>query len=160
MELMLFNAQINDFEQIFELYQNVINTTFTTWDKNYPSKKLVLKDIQNSNLYVLKDGQTIVAVSYLGKNENDNDNWSLKLKNPLGVARICVNPSQQGKGIGTFFMNKLIETAKNLGADGMHFHVCTKNVSAMKMYEKVGFKNCGLGKSNYGFDFYRYEIAF
>lgn len=43
---------------------------------------------------------------------------------------------------------------------GMQFHVCTKNISAMKMYEKVGFKNYGLGKSNYGFDYYKYKLSF
>ena len=153
-------AQEKDFNQICDLYKNVIKTTFTTWDDEYPSKKLIMEDIESGKLYLLKELNKIVAVSYLGKNENEDENWTIKLKNPLGVARICVCPTMQKKGVGTYFMKQLIDTAKMMGADGMHFHVCTKNVSAMKMYENVGFINCGLGKSNYGYDFYKYEMAF
>ena len=54
----------------------------------------------------------------------------------------------------------LVKEAKDRGADGMHFHVATLNSSAMRMYENVGFVNCGLGKSNYGFDYYKYEMVF
>ena len=92
--------------------------------------------------------------------DDSEENWSIHLKNPQGVVRICVDPEYQGRGVGSCFMGKLIDEAKNRGADGMQFHVCTKNISAMKMYEKVGFKNLGLGKSNYGFDYYKYELAF
>lgn len=158
--LKLSNAKSEDFDEILNLYKGVIDTTFTTWDENYPSKQLIYGDIIKSNLYILKEDNKLIAVSYLGKNENEDEDWQYKLSNPLSVARICVSPTQQGKGIGTYFMEKLIEKAKKMGADGMHFHVCTKNLSAMKMYEKVGFKNCGLGKSNYGFDFYKYEMIF
>lgn len=153
-------AKEQDQIRIFELYQSVIQSTFTTWDENYPSKALILEDIRNENLYILIDKDEIVAVGYLGKNENEDDNWAIHLNNPFGVARICVNPSYQGRGIGSYFMQKLIDEAKHRGADGMHFHVCTKNIAAMKMYEKVGFSNCGLGKSNYGFDFYKFEMKF
>lgn len=158
--LKLSNAKSEDFDEILNLYKGVIDTTFTTWDENYPSKQLIYDDIIKSNLYILKEDNKLIAVSYLGKNENEDEDWQYKLSNPLSVARICVSPTQQGKGIGTYFMEKLIEKAKKMGADGMHFHVCTKNLSAMKMYEKAGFKNCGLGKSNYGFDFYKYEMIF
>ena len=160
MKLNFLQARKSDVDEILILYKEVIKTTFTTWDENYPSKELIEDDINNNNLYVLKNGNEIVAVSFLGKKEQENENWQIKLNNPLGVARICVSPKYQGQGIGSYFMKCLIEKAKQNGADGMHFHVCTINPSAMKMYEKVGFKNYGLGKSNYGFDYYKYEQKF
>ena len=153
-------ARSSDLNSILILYKEVIENTFTTWDENYPSKNLIIEDIKSKNLYVAKINGEIVAVSYLGKSENTTEKWTIKLNKPLGVARICVNPKFQGKGIGTSFMQFLIEKAKKRGADGMHFHVCTKNVSASKMYEKCGFKNCGLGESNYGYDYYKYEQKF
>ncbi len=161
MKLVFQKATIEDLSSILELYKKVIETTFTTWDENYPSKELIISDIKNSELYLLKNSKgECVAVSFLGINDDSKENWVIQLKSPLGVARICVSPDYQGKGIGSYFMNRLIDEAKNRGADGMQFHVCTKNISAMKMYEKVGFKNYGLGKSNYGFDYYKYELAF
>lgn len=160
MELEFLNATTADVNEIMTLYADVINSTFTTWDENYPSRVLVESDIKNGNLYIAKQGNEIVAVSFLGKKEEEKENWELSLNSALGVARICVSPKFQGQGIGTRFMEFLIKKAKSLNADGMHFHVCTKNESAIKMYEKVGFKNYGLGKSNYGYDFYKYEQSF
>lgn len=152
-------AKISDLSSITMLYKDVIANTFTTWDENYPSIELIKKDILQQNLYVLRQQNNIIATSFLGQKEND-DNWDTRLSNPLSVARICVSPQHQGRGIGKMFLKQLMETAKNLGADGMHFHVCTLNQAAMRMYESCGFKNTGLGKSNYGYDYYKYEIKF
>jgi ribosomal protein S18 acetylase RimI-like enzyme len=160
MELEFSKAKLRDLDQILILYKEVIKKTFTTWDENYPSKELIINDIKSQKLYIVKMGGEIIAVSYMGVSENTTEKWSIELKNPLGVARICVNPKFQGMGVGTRFMNFLVEEAKKQGADGMHFHVCTQNVSAEKMYKKSGFKNYGLGESNYGFDYYRFEQKF
>lgn len=153
-------ANENDFGEIKKLYKNVIKTTFTTWDENYPSDNLLIEDIKNEQLFVLRDNSKIIAVSFLGTKNNDTENWSLKLKSPMSVARICVSPQYQGRGVGSYFMNQIICEAKKRGADGMHFHVCTQNSSAIKMYEKVGFKNLGRGQSNYGYDFFKFEQKF
>ena len=153
-------ANLKDVPEIMAHYKDVIKITFTTWDENYPDEKLVKSDIDDGNFYVLKDDGKIVAVSFLGEKKNDTEEWKTKLSKPMGVARICVSPSQQGKGIGTMFMQMLIDEAKQRGADGMHFHVCTQNPSAMKMYEKCGFVRSDEIVNNYGFDFYKYEQMF
>lgn len=153
-------ANKEDVNEIMLLYNEVMKTTFTTWGQGYPSKDLIEEDIHAGNLYVLKDDNKIIAVSFLGVKEEENENWENKLTNALGIARICVSSRYQGRGIGTKFVSLLVKEAKDRGADGMHFHVATLNSSAMRMYENVGFVNCGLGKSNYGFDYYKYEMVF
>lgn len=160
MEIAFLKAKAADLDEIANLYKDVIANTFTTWDENYPSKELLSCDINLGKLYVAKINNEIIGVSFLGAKENDTESWNVQLSKPMGVARICVSPKVQGKGIGSRFMNFLIDEAKKQGADGMHFHVCTENISAMKMYEKCGFKNYGLGKSDYGFDYYKYEQSF
>ncbi len=160
LNLVLSKAEKENIDEIYELYQNVIKKTFTTWDKSYPSKQLIGVDIKNKNLYVLKLNGKIVAVSFLGEYENQDDDWKHKLNNGFGIARICVSPDYQGRGIGASLLKLLIEEAKNRGADGLHFHVCVQNKSAIKMYEKAGFENCGIGKPNYGFEYYKYEMVF
>ncbi len=159
-DLVFETAVENNLNEIMGLYKRVIKTTFTTWDENYPSKELIGDDIKNKEIYVIKLNNKIVAVSFLGKKENDTEQWCVDLKRSMGIARICVDPEFQGKGIGTMLVKKLIETAKEKGADGMQFHVEVSNVSAMKMYEKCGFKNYGRGQSNYGYDYYKYELIF
>ena len=159
-EIEFLKAKQFDLDEILNLYKEVILNTFTTWDENYPSKELLVNDINMGNLYIAKINNEIIGVSFLGEQEKNSENWCVKLNNPLGVARICISPKFQGKGIGSRFMSFLMDEAKKQGADGMRFHVCTKNPSAMKMYERCGFKNYGLGQSNYGFDYYKYEKSF
>lgn len=163
MELVLEQAEINQLDEIMKLYKDVIKKTYTTWDEYYPSKELVEEDIKKNNFYVLKTNGKIIAVSFLGEKDADEtkeENWTYPLKSAISIARICVSPKYQGQGVGTKFLNMLMTQAKELGADGIHFHVATQNMAACRMYEKSGFKNCGLGQSNYGFDFYKYEIVF
>lgn len=154
-------AEPNDVPEIMALYKEVIKTTFTTWDENYPSADLIKSDIDDGNFYVFKtDDGKIVAASFLGVKKDDAEHWFHTLSNPMGVARICVSRLQQGKGVGTAFMKMLIDEAKRRGADGMHFHVCTKNSSAIKMYEKCGFVRYGEVVEQYGFEFFKYEQVF
>lgn len=160
MDHKLVLATLDDIDEILSLYHHVIETTFTTWGDDYPNRELLENDIMSKSLYVLKSQNDIIGVSFFGIKENDDESWIFPLSNPMSVARICVSPEHQGKGVGTYLMHKLVSLAKEKGADGMHFHVCTQNPSAMKMYEKAGFKNTGPGKSNYGFEFFKYEQIF
>ena len=160
MELKFELAKKSDINEIMQIYKDVIKNTFTTWNDDYPALDIIEDDIINKSFYVLKNNKEIVAISYLGVNENEDEDWKYKLQKPLGIARICVSPKYQHQGIGTTLLNMLINQAKILGADGLHFHVATINPNAIKMYLKCGFENCGQGKSNYGFDFYKFEMKF
>ena len=105
-------AEKKDLDIIMKIYKDVINSTFTTWDEDYPSKQLVQEDIEKKTLYVLKNEDDIVAISFLGPNENENEKWKYKLQNPLGIARICVAPNYQGQGFGKLMLKYLIKLAK------------------------------------------------
>ncbi len=160
MNIVFKQAEAKDLDLIVKTYKDVINSTFTTWDENYPSKELVQEDIEKKTLYILKSEDDIVAVSYLGENENEDENWKYKLEHPLGIARICVSPKYQGKGFGKLILQNLIRLAKEKKADGLHFHVAILNKVAIKMYLSCGFENCGQGASNYGYDYYKFEMKF
>ena len=153
-------AEKKDLDIIMKIYKDVINSTFTTWDEDYPSKQLVQEDIEKKTLYVLKNEDDIVAISFLGPNENENEKWKYKLQNPLGIARICVAPNYQGQGFGKLMLEYLIKLTKEKKADGLHFHVAILNKIAIKMYLSCGFENCGRGQSNYGYDYYKFEMKF
>lgn len=150
-------ANIYDLDEIMIIYKNVIKNNFTTWDDNYPNNDLIKNDIQNNNLYLLLKDNQIVAVSYLGIYKN-KETWKYNFKNPLSIARICVNPFFQGKGYGKLLLDKLIMCARNKGADGLQFHVAKLNKTAIKMYESLNFENTGNGIIDYGFEFYKFEM--
>jgi ribosomal protein S18 acetylase RimI-like enzyme len=50
-----------------------------------------------------------------------------------------VRPDQQGKGVGKSFLKELLNVIKNDGYSSVVLTVDIKNISAVKLYEKLGF---------------------
>jgi len=48
-------------------------------------------------------------------------------------------PSAQGRGLGRALMQRLLETLRRDGSDGVHLGVAAANVRAIGFYEHLGF---------------------
>jgi ribosomal-protein-alanine N-acetyltransferase len=70
---------------------------------------------------------------------------------------ICVEPSEQGKGIGKKLLTQFIEQAKMKGAIKIWLEVRAKNISAQMMYMNAGFievsRRTGYYPSSSGFGY-------
>jgi len=154
-------ASLSEIDTIYDLYQRVIaSTPVWGWDKDYPSKEMLIDDINSHSLVGYYDNDKIIAVSFIGKrSENDQVTcWKKDIKKPARWARICVDPTYQGKGIGYTFNKLIIEDLFNQGYDGIRIIVAQNNTSAIKMYNKFSFTNQG----EYNFidiDWYCYELS-
>ncbi|RZJ92017.1 MAG: GNAT family N-acetyltransferase [Chryseobacterium sp.] len=56
------------------------------------------------------------------------------------LAKMAVAPSAQGKGIAVMLCNATIKLAKDLGATKIYLESSRKLTPAMRLYEKLGFK--------------------
>lgn len=65
------------------------------------------------------------------------------------VLTFCVLPSKQSQGIGYFLMNEVIQLLKYYGYKRCFLDVDEKNISAIKLYEKLKFMICGERKNYY-----------
>ncbi len=143
-----------------KIYREVIKTTLTTWDEEYPSYEMIEQDVINNELFCLKDEQNnIVGVCFVSNKFEGEEEWKYELKNPFRFARICSLPHLQGFGIATKMLKELIAYVKGLGCDGLRISVYNKNASALKLYDNFGFEKVG-ECFKYGFDFYLYELRF
>ena len=70
---------------------------------------------------------------------------------------ICVEPSEQGKGLGKTLLNKFIQQAKAKGALKIWLEVRAKNISAQMLYMNAGFieisRRTGYYPSSRGFGY-------
>lgn len=108
----------------------------------YPNAKESLKaQLQDKSCDVLvakTNGQTIAtATLYYIAVAARNSHYAL-------LEGLVVNQSQRGKGCGTEFFKKCIETAKAKGCYKIIFTSGTDRTDAHKFYEKNGFKRWGL----------------
>lgn len=56
---------------------------------------------------------------------------------------LAIHPQYQGRGLGKFLLNKLLDEAKTLGLERATLEVRASNHIALTMYEKFGFQEAG-----------------
>lgn len=65
------------------------------------------------------------------------------------ITTIGVKKEYQRKGYASLLMNHLLKLAKKQKCESMSLEVRVSNESAIKLYEKFGFKNVGIRKNYY-----------
>ncbi len=63
------------------------------------------------------------------------------------ITNIAVHPEMRKKGIASAILEELIRSAE--GCEQIFLEVRESNVAAISLYEKYGFKNCGVRKNFY-----------
>ena len=144
--------------EILALYKAQIGREFCPWTDEYPSDVTIDFDLSRDALYVLKmDGKIKAAVSL--EEDEDVDNltcWDAS-KAPEGeLARIAVDPDEQGKGLGRIMVQFGMDELKRRGFKGIHMLVNKHNKKAIRCYSVFGFDV--VGECNmYDEDFLCYE---
>lgn len=68
------------------------------------------------------------------------------------LLRIAVRPAYQKKGLGKYLLESLFKKAKSQRIRKIFLEVSERNISALKLYQRVGFQKVGLRKHYYGFN--------
>ncbi len=137
-------AVITDIEQLFALEQKVVEAERpynADIKKNkpiyYDMKHLITKD--DSYLLVAEDKGEIVGTGY---SQIQMSKQSLEHKKHAYLGFMYVSPQYRGKGLNKTIMQKLISWSKNQGVNNHYLEVYSGNTSAIRAYEKTGFKPC------------------
>ena len=158
MEIVKLNE--GDLPKIQELYKQIKEKTFTLWDDDYPSKELILWDIEREGLYGIKDGEELIAITFCGARQEDgeeNFSWKEKFDKRGTFARIGVSPKYQNQGVATKLVEFVLKHLKNQGFDWVRILVGINNINAIKLYTKFGFVNCG-EIFRFGHNYYLFEL--
>ena len=62
---------------------------------------------------------------------------------------LAVGPKHRRNGVGSKLLRIIIQYLKTLRINELFLEVSILNISAIKIYEKIGFKNCGIRKNYY-----------
>ena len=151
-------AKSNDAPEVLDLYRSLIGSEGCAWSMYYPDIEVVDSDIKNNSLYILKDGEKIIAAAYAGAvDELAEVEWTPN--NPCELARLGVSRDMHKKGIATILLEHVKCAVKERGFDGIVMMVSKDNLPALTLYEKNGFLRCGEAFM-FGIEFYCYEMGF
>lgn len=88
--------------------------------------------------WVLTETHTIIGYSVM-----------MMVLDEAHLLNISVDKALQGKGWGRYLLNLMMKKALELGAANMFLEVRVSNVTAIKLYEKVGFSEMAIRRHYY-----------
>lgn len=140
-------AKKSDLPQIKTMYKKIIDNMnkndIQIWDEIYPCE-FFQDDIQNKSLYILTEGNDIVAAFALCESNDGEDHLNLKWKNvkekALYIDRLGVNVNYLRQGVGGLMLKNAMKLAKQKDAKYLRLFVVDINKPAIKLYLKNGFK--------------------
>ncbi len=136
-------ATIEEAQEIVEFYRSFIGTEGCTWDMGYPAMPHVLMDIENENLFLVRDEKGIVATISIDSDASVDalPNWTFS--NAKEAARLGVRTDMQNRGIARKMLSRLMDELQQRGYEGIHFLVSPGNPAAVASYEKLAFDKRG-----------------
>lgn len=115
------------------------------WKKDvYPTQEFLVNSIKNKELFVVEEGDKIVACMVVNHKYNDGYKkikWSVDVKDSklLVIHALGVLPSFSGKGIAKRMVQKVIDLARENKIKTIRLDVLGGNIPAEKVYTKMGF---------------------
>ena len=148
-EMAIELAKQCDAEAVYALYQSLINTPYSIWSEDYPSRDLVYDDVHAGHVLVMRrqEGGIASAIAILPAEEepefddiapwyNDIEKWAIPSR--LGVAS-----DMQGKGIAKRMLQTAMDYAHENGCGAVRFLVAKSNPIAQRAYARLNFDVCG-----------------
>ena len=147
----LIRAAERDTDKLLAFYQLAADTMEKNglrhwhWGR-YPNEEILRGDIAKGDLYYLPEGDTIAAAVVLMAGQEpayDSLSWSWGI-HPGIFHRLAVHPSRQGTGLGSLVMDRVLELLRQSGCDCVRCDTSEENLKAIRLYEKLGFRRCGV----------------
>ncbi len=164
MEIVL--AELKDLNKIKEMYTNIVEKMYTDnikiWNNYYPNE-VFKSDIENKNLYLLKEKNEIIGGFVLYKHTDLNNAimWEDNKANAYILNRVGVNVNYLHQGIGQKIIKSACEIAKEKGAKYLRLMVSDINIPAINLYSKCNFKKVdGIYEEKIRDNFSIYEYGF
>ena len=141
-------AKANMLEEINEIYvkcrEDLIKHHIYQWDDQYRNMDYFRECIENKTLFVLMEEEKMVGHVVL--NEWQTAEWHVipwKGNKPLVIHSFMIEPSYQGKGTGTYFVDYMETYALARGYDSIRLDAYSGNAQALHLYKKRGYLEKG-----------------
>ncbi|MEM9144392.1 MAG: GNAT family N-acetyltransferase [Bacteroidota bacterium] len=166
---MIQHAKIDEITEILAITkacaQHMCNRGIYQWNEHYPNSAVFEKDVERSELYVLKKHKRIlgtVVVSKFMDEEYIPIQWLTPDGNNSYIHRICVHPDQQGKGHAQRLMDFAENLSREKGCLSVRLDTFSQNPRNQRFYGQRGYQRLGniYFPKQSKHPFYCYELVF
>ncbi len=121
------------------------------WQNGYPNESAILKDIKNTESYVVKseDSSLLATAMFTTRNEptykHIEGQWLTKNNATYGVIhRMAVSNKFRGKGIAKFIFFQCEQNLKQNNIKSMRIDTHEENLGMQGLLKKLGYHYCGV----------------
>lgn len=143
-------ADISEFKKIRDFYWELIDlmkdrTDTIGWIKGiYPSDDFLRESLERNELYVMEDGEILIATVILNSAYNEGYQgikWGIECadEDALVPHALAVFPTLHGRGIGKDLVRRIIDLARETGKKTVRLDVLSGNPAAEALYTGMGF---------------------
>ena len=151
-------AQKTDIDCIEKIYDRVHDAeekglSTVGWIRNvYPTRKTAEDALNRGDLFVMTDGDRIVAVAVINQiqvSEYKDAAWKQDASNEevMVLHGLAVDPLEKGKGLGRAFVAFYENYAKQHGCPALRMDTNVTNARARKLYQSLGYEEIGIVSS-------------
>ena len=164
--MIISKASTKDLEQLYTITKNcakeLIKKGVFQWSELYPSKEILLNDINLGQLWKLevqKNSIGIIVLTEIEDIEYQPVKWLTINSKNLYIHRLAISPSFQGKG----YAKNLMDFAENYACEkkynSIRLDTFSKNKQNQKFYEKRNYNRLEsiYFENQSEFPFYCYE---
>ena len=134
------------------LRQEEIGLTSIGWQRGvYPTEDTARQGILRGDMFVYEDDIThrisaAAIINHIQVPSYADGNWSVDADGDevLVLHTLVVSPKENGKGIGTAFVDFYERTAKERGCKTLRMDTQAKNTAARKLYHRLGYTEIGV----------------
>ncbi|OPJ64451.1 GNAT family N-acetyltransferase [Clostridium oryzae] len=169
MDIIIELGKIDDIDELEQLYNDLNDylskgINYPGWLKGvYPVRQNAIDGINNDNLYVARHNGKI-AGSFILSHKPETAYYKAKWEfesdysDVIVVYTFAVHPNFLKCGVGTALMDFAVEHGTKTHARSIRLDVYEKNMPAIRLYEKLGFKyitTVDLGLGNHGLNWFK-----
>lgn len=169
MEIIIELGRENDIDELEKLYDDLNDyleegINYPGWIKvMYPIRQNAIDGIKEGNLFVAKHNGKIVGsfiLSHKPEQAYYGAKWGFEsdYSDVYVIYTFVVHPKYLKCGVGKALMDFSVEYGIKSKAKSIRLDVYEKNMPAIRLYEKCGFKyidTVDLGFGDYGLDWYK-----
>ena len=134
-------AEGSDGDAVLALYRACMQSPFTHWQLEYPSRAEIDADLVSRELWLLReDGALAGAASLLRTDDVEELGFPYRTPAPACVlGRFCLHPSFQGRGLAKTLLRFAEREARAEGYASMHLLCAVDNPITRSLYEGAGY---------------------
>lgn len=161
--MLIDKAQKDDLEGIMKVYNAIHDAeekglVNVGWKRDiYPILQTASDALTRGDLFVLKENNRIVGTAIINQVQLDSyaeGNWlySALPQEVMVLHTLVIDPLQRGKGYGSSFVNFYENYAIDNDCHILRMDTQEKNISARKLYAKLGYREAGVLSISDGFN--------